>query len=82
MTASSTTPPDNVFLHLWLFFKYIFMEYVHSTFVPSASLTSLPKKSVSSSYRLAFAIRGARQTRVSPPPEGAFDTPGSTPGQR
>lgn len=57
------------------------MEYVHSTFVPSASLTSLPKKSVSSSYRLAFAIRGARQNRASPPPEGGFDTPGSTPGQ-
>lgn len=38
MTASSTTPADNVFLDLWLF--YIFIGHMRSAAVHSASLTS------------------------------------------
>lgn len=71
MTASSTTPADNVFLHLWLF--HIFIENVHSTFVRSVSLTSRSQRKVCHHLSLSSAIREARQKHVSPPPEGRFD---------
>lgn len=71
MTTSSTTPPDNVFLHLWLF--HIFIEYVHSTVVRSVSLTSRSQRKACHRLSLCFAIRSARQNHVYPPPEGIFD---------